>query len=322
VQIIDISPKAQSLLEDDEGNAVNIFTGLINGAISGATPILLAALGGSFTFYAGVFNIAMEGMMLMAAFCAVWGSFTFGSWVVGVLLAIAGALALALIFIFFAVFLDTDEFVTGIALNLFTLGATTYLLRQSFGVKGVFAGPGIDRIPTLNFPLIEQIPVIGPILSGQNLMVYVAVLATVVSAFLVFRTRFGLRLRAAGYNPASLDSSGVPSSRLRIYSLLLCGVLCGLAGAFLSLGYVTLFAENMSAGRGWISLAAIILVSGNPWGVALISLLFGFADVLGLLLQSYQVPAQFTAMMPYLATLVALYFYARRQRKERDYANT
>lgn len=300
---------------------MNVFTGLINGAISGATPILLAALGGAFTFYAGVFNIAMEGMMLMAAFCAVWGSFTFGSWVAGVLLAIAGSLVLALIFIFFAVFLDTDEFVTGIALNLFTLGATTYLLRQSFGVKGVYAGPGIDPIPSLNFPLIADIPVIGPILSGQNLMVYVAVLATIASAFLVFRTRFGLRLRAAGYNPASLDSSGVPSSRLRIYSLLLCGVLCGLAGAFLSLGYVNLFSENMSAGRGWISLAAIILVNGNPWGIAIISLLFGFADVLGLLLQSYQVPSQFTAMLPYIATLVALYFYARRQRKVRDYAS-
>jgi simple sugar transport system permease protein len=300
---------------------MNVFTGLINGAISGATPILLAALGGAFTFYAGVFNIAMEGMMLMAAFCAVWGSFTFGSWVAGVLLAIAGSLVLALIFIFFAVFLDTDEFVTGIALNLFTLGATTYLLRQSFGVKGVYAGPGIDPIPSLNFPLLADIPVVGPILSGQNLMVYAAVLATVVSAFLVFRTRFGLRLRAAGYNPASLDSSGVPSSRLRIYALLLCGVLCGLAGAFLSLGYVNLFSENMSAGRGWISLAAIILVNGNPWGIAIISLLFGFADVLGLLLQSYQVPSQFTAMLPYIATLVALYFYARRQRKVRDYAS-
>ena len=300
---------------------MNVITGLINGAISGATPILLAALGGAFTFYAGVFNIAMEGMMLVAAFCAVWGSFTFGSWVAGVLLAIAGSLALALIFIFFAVVLDTDEFVTGIALNLFALGATTYLLRQSFGVKGVYAGPGIEPIPTLNFPLIEQIPLIGPILSGQNLMVYVAVLATLVSAFLVFHTRFGLRLRAAGYNAASLDSSGVPSSRLRVYALLLCGVLCGLAGAFLSLGYVTLFSENMSAGRGWISLAAIILVGGNPWGLAIISLIFGFADVLGLLLQSYQVPAQFTAMLPYLATLVALYFYARRHRKERDYVN-
>ena len=300
---------------------MNVVTGLINGAISGATPILLAALGGAFTFYAGVFNIAMEGMMLMAAFCAVFGSYTFGSWVAGVLLAVAGSLALALIFILFAVFLDTDEFVTGIALNLFTLGATTYLLRQSFGVKGVFAGPGIERIPSVTLPLIEQVPIIGPILSGQNLMVYVAVLATAVSAFLVFRTRFGLRLRAAGYNPASLDSSGVPARRLRIHSLLLCGVLCGLAGAFLSLGYVTLFSENMTAGRGWISLAAIILVGGNPWGVAIISLLFGFADVVGLLLQSTQVPAQFTAMTPYLATLVALYFYARRQRRDGESAD-
>ena len=113
----------------------------------------------------------------------------------------------------------------------------------------------------------------------------------------------------------------MPANRLRIYALLLCGVLCGLAGAFLSLGYVTLFSENMSAGRGWISLAAIILVGGNPWGLAIISLIFGFADVLGLLLQSYQVPAQFTAMLPYLATLVALYFYARRHRKDRDYVN-
>ncbi len=300
---------------------MNILTGLLNGAISGATPILLAALGGAFTFYAGVFNIAMEGMMLMAAFCAVWGSFAFGSWLAGVLLAILGALALALIFIIFAVWLDTDEFVTGIALNLFTLGATTYLLRQSFGVKGVFAGPGIDPIPRLHLPLLADVPLLGAVLSGQNLMVYAAALATLISAFLVFRTSFGLRLRAAGYNAASLDSSGVSSARMRVYALLLCGVLCGLAGAFLSLGYVTLFSENMSAGRGWISLAAIILVNGNPWGVAIISLLFGFADVLGLLLQSYQVPSQFTAMTPYLATLAALYFYARRHRKERGYVN-
>jgi simple sugar transport system permease protein len=226
-----------------------------------------------------------------------------------------------LIFIVFAVWLDTDEFVTGIALNLFTLGATTYLLRQSFGVKGVFAGPGIDPIPRLHLPLLADVPLLGAVLSGQNLMVYAAALATLISAFLVFRTRFGLRLRAAGYNAASLDSSGVSSARMRVYSLLLCGVLCGLAGAFLSLGYVTLFSENMSAGRGWISLAAIILVNGNPWGVAIISLLFGFADVLGLLLQSYQVPSQFTAMTPYLATLAALYLYARRHRKERSYVN-
>ncbi len=295
---------------------MRILLGLINGMISGATPILLAALGGSFTFYAGVFNIAMEGMMLTGAFFAVLGSYYFQSWLVGILLAVLGSLLLAVIFVVFAVGLHTDEFITGIALNLFAVGTTTYLLRQIFKVKGVFSAPGILAIPNVNIPFVEQIPFLGQILSGQNLMVYVTVLSTLVSAYLVFKTRFGLRLRAAGYNAPSLDSSGVSSARMRVWSLLVCGVLCGLAGAFLSLGYVRLFAENMSAGRGWISLAAIILVNGNPWGIAVISLVFGFSDGLGLLLQGYAIPAQFTAMVPYIATLIALYFYSVRGRKK------
>lgn len=294
---------------------MKILIGLINGMISGATPILLAALGGAYTYYAGVFNIAMEGMLLTGAFFAVLGSYYTGSWLIGVLLAVAGALLLSLIFILFAVVLKTDEFVTGIALNLFAVGATTYMLRKIFSVKGVFSNPAIQPIPSIRLPLIENIPLVGEILSGQNLMVWVAVIATVLTYYLIFQTRFGLRLRAAGYNPARLDSSGVPSNRMRALSLLACGVLCGLGGAFLSLGYVNLFAENMSAGRGWISLATIILVNGNPLGIALISLLFGFSDGLGLLLQGYRVPAQFTAMVPYVATLIALYFYAARKRR-------
>lgn len=296
---------------------MRVLAGLINGMISGATPILLAALGGSYTFYAGVFNIAMEGMMLVGAFFAVWGSYTFHSWLVGMLLAVLGSVGLGLIFILFAVVLKTDEFVTGIALNLFALGATTYLLRRIFEVKGVFTSSAIEPIPSLEIPFLEPIPFLGDILSGQNLVVYLAVAFTFASAYLVFRTRFGLRLRAAGYNPASLETSGVSPARVQAISLLLCGVLCGVAGAFLSLGYVVLFAENMSAGRGWISLAVIILVNGNPWGVALISLLFGFFDALGLFLQRTGVPAQFTAMIPYLATLVALYFYSSRKRSKR-----
>jgi simple sugar transport system permease protein len=233
----------------------------------------------------------------------------------GILCAILGAFLMALIFIFFAVTLKTDEFVTGISLNLFSLGATTYLLRQIFDIKGAFSSPEIVPIPRIHIPGLADIPVLGEILSGQNLLVYVTVLAVLVCAFLIFRTRFGLRLRAAGYNSASLDSSGVPTSSIRVWSLIICAVLCGLAGAFLSLGYVTLFSENMSAGRGWISLAAVILVNGNPWGIALISLLFGFTDGLGLLLQQY-LPSQFTSMVPYLATLAALYFYSVQKRKK------
>jgi simple sugar transport system permease protein len=293
---------------------MRLLIGLLNGTLSGATPILLAALGGAFTYYAGTFNIAMEGMMLVAAFCAVLGSYFSGSWLVGVLCGVAGSTLVALIFILFAIGLQTDEFVTGIALNLFAVGATTYLLRQIFNVKGGLADARIQAIPSIDIPLIANIPLVGEVLSGQNLMVYVAALAVLLCSYLIFRTPFGLRLRAAGYNAPALDSSGVPAWRVRVSALLICGVLCGLAGAYLSLGYVRLFAENMSAGRGWISLAAIILVSGHPGGIALVSLLFGFSGGLDLFLQTYDIPAQFTGMAPYLATLLALYVYARRRR--------
>jgi simple sugar transport system permease protein len=294
---------------------MNILIGLLNGMISGATPILLAALGGTFTYYAGIFNIAMEGMMLGGAFFGVLGSYYFHSWPMGIVCAILGALFMALIFIVFSVILKTDEFITGIALNLFALGATTYLLRQIFNVKGAFSSPDLVSIPKVDIPLIKDIPVLGSILSGQNLLVYVTLIAVILSAYVIYKTRFGLRLRAAGYNASSLDTSGVKTSTIRIWSLVICGVLCGLAGAYLSLGYVTLFSENMSAGRGWISLAAVILVNGNPWGIALISLLFGFMDGLGLLLQQF-LPAQFTGMVPYLATLISLYFYSIQKRKK------
>ena len=294
---------------------MNVIIGLINGMLSGATPILLAALGGTFTYYAGIFNIAMEGMMLEGAFFAVLGSYYFHSWPMGILCAILGALLMAVIFIVFSIVLKTDEFITGIALNLFGVGSTTYMLRQIFHVKGAFSDPGIIAIPKVDIPFIKDIPVVGSILSGQNLLVYVTLAAVLISVYVIYKTRFGLRLRAAGYNASSLDTSGVKTASIRAWSLVICGVLCGLAGAFLSLGYVNLFSENMSAGRGWISLAAVILVNGNPWGIALISLLFGFTDGLGLLMQQF-LPDQFTAMIPYLATLVSLYFYSIQKRKK------
>ncbi len=294
---------------------MNILIGLFNGMINGATPILLAALGGTLTYYAGIFNIAMEGMMLWGAFFAVIGSYFFQSWVVGILFSIVSTVLIAAVYIIFSIKLKTDEFVTGIALNLFALGATTFMLRQIFGVKGAFANPSIVPIPDINIPFIEDISFIGQIISGHNLLVYIALLATILSSYLIFKTRFGLRLRAAGYNEDCLDTSGVQSDRIRAISVILSGVLCGLAGSFISLGYVTLFSKNMSAGKGWISLAAIILVNGNPWGIALISLVFGFSDGFGLLLQQF-LPSQFTSMVPYIATLAALYVYSSKKKKE------
>ena len=293
---------------------MKIIVGLINGMISSATPLLLSALGGSLTYYAGIFNIAMEGMMLSGAFFAVLGSYYFHSWIIGILTGILGALLMALIFILFSIVLKVDEFVTGVGLNMFALGLTTYLLRQIFNVKGAFTSPEIVSVPKIHIPFIKDIPFIGPIISGQNLIVWIALIATILCNYFVFKTQFGLRLRAAGYNKQCLDTSGVSSDRIKAYSLLLCAVLCGLAGAFLSLGYVTLFSENMSAGRGWISLAAIILVSGNPIGIAMVSVIFGLADGLGLYMQAV-LPSQFTSMLPYIATLVALFIYSMKKKK-------
>jgi simple sugar transport system permease protein len=227
----------------------------------------------------------------------------------------AGGLAAALVFAVFAVYLRTDEFVTGTAINMLALGGTTYALRQMFRVKGAFMSPRIQAIPRIRIPLIGGLPGIGPILSGHPFLVYVTLALAILIEWHIFRTRYGLRLRAAGEDPRAVDSVGVSSGRIRAQAILISGALCGLAGVYLSLGYVTLFAENMSNGRGWIALAVIILTRGRPLGLLTMSLVFGFFDGLGLSLQSTRIPPQFTQMVPYIATIAALYLYSREKKR-------
>ncbi len=297
---------------------MNLMIELIRSTFLAAVPILLASLGGTYTYYADIFNIAMEGMMLIGAFTAVLGSFFSGSWLIGILSGIAGGLFTALIFTVFAVYLKTDEFVTGIALNLFALGGTTYFLRQIFSVKGAFTSSKIIPLPDWNIPIIEHIPVLGELLSGYPFLVYITFLIAVLVEIHIFKTKFGLRLRATGEDDAAVDSVGIKSDIIKSKAILLSGFYCGLAGVFLSLGYVNLFAENMSNGRGWISLAVIILTRGRPVGLLFMALLFGFFDGLGLALQNTFIPSQFTQMVPYLATLVALFFYSREKKKSKE----
>ncbi|MEA4883176.1 MAG: ABC transporter permease [Clostridia bacterium] len=287
---------------------------MLRSSVLAATPVLLAGLGGTYTYYANVFNIAMEGMMLIGAFMAVAGSYLCGSWLVGMVSGMVGGLLAAVVFAIFSVGLKTDEFVTGTALNMLALGGTTYSLRQLFHVKGAFMSPRIVAIPRWRIPLLDSVPVLGPIVSGHPFIVYVALAMAVFTEWHIFRTRFGLRLRAAGEDSRAVDSVGVSSDRIKAQAILASGVLCGLAGAYLSLGYVTLFAENMSNGRGWIALAVIILTRGRPLELLLMSLMFGFFDGLGLSLQGTAIPPQFTQMVPYIATIIALYVYSREKR--------
>ena len=299
---------------------VRSIDGVIAGSISATTPLVLAALGGMYTYCAGIFNIAMEGMMLSGAFGAVAGSYFGHTWLLGVVGGIGASMVLALLYVGFVIVLKTDEFVTGIALNLAAVGATTFLLRKIFHVAGAISSSPdtyFEGVPKVNVGFLDSIPIVRAILSGHTLLDWSAMVAIVVSAFVVTRTRYGLRLRAAGYNAPSLEASGVSAKRVRVIAVLWCGVLCGLAGAFLSIGYLQVFGENMSNGRGWIALAAIVLVRGRPGAIAAICLMFGLASSIGLRAQSLHVPPQFTDMLPYAATLVALFVYARRQQRAR-----
>ncbi|KKC32244.1 ABC transporter permease [Devosia psychrophila] len=270
------------------------------------TPILLAALGGAICERAGVFNIALEGFILVGAFCAVLGSYFMGSEWWGAVAAMAGGVGMGLLFAEFSLRRKGDAIVVSIALNLFAAGLTVYLLRTIFGVSGAFRDSGIKGFSGIDIPLLRDIPVLGPLLNGQSILFYFAVFAALALQLFFARHRLGLRLRAAGENPAGLSAGGVDPQRVQLWALVLCGALCGLAGAQLSIANVNLFVENMSAGRGWIAVVAVLLTRGRPLYVLFIAVLFGFVDSLSFRIQGFGLPQQFTDVMPYLATLIAL----------------
>lgn len=280
-------------------------------------PILLAALGGALCERAGVFNIALEGFILVGAFAAVMGAFFLGSAWAGLACAMLGGVVMGLIFAEFHLRRPGDPIVVSIALNLLAAGITVYLLRTLLGVTGAFRDPAIPRLPDLHLPGIESMPLLGDVLSGQSVLFYAAIGLALGLHVMFRRHRLGLRLRAAGENPAALAAGGVSPARTRLIALVACGALCGMAGAQLAISNVTLFVEGMSAGRGWIAVVAVLLTRGRPLPLLAIVALFGFVDSLSFRVQGLGWPQQFTDMLPYvvtLAVLVALSWWRLRQR--------
>ncbi len=286
---------------------------LFHSTLRFAAPLLLAALGGLLCERAGVFNIALEGLMLTGAFAAVAGSYYSGS-LAGVALAVLAGGALAAVLAVFAVGLEADEIVAGIALNLLASGLTVFLLRAIFGVKGAFQDPRIEGLGKLELPVIGHVPILGPLVSGHSWLVYLSVLLVVAIWLWLFHHPLGLRLRGVGEHGSAAATLGVSVRATRGAAVIASGMLCGLAGAQLSLGNVSLFVEGMSAGRGWIAVVAVLLGRAHPAGVAAACLVFGFTDSLGFRLQGREIPSQFTAMLPYLVTLVGLAIFASRRR--------
>ncbi len=288
---------------------------LLNSTFRFITPILLAALGGLICQRVGVFNIALEGLMLTGAFFAVVGSYYATNSFVGVVTAMAAAGMVALMFAVLAITLKGNMIVLGIALNLLASGATVFLLRTMFGVKGAFQDPRIQGLGKINIPVIENVPVLGPILSGHSWLVYLSWLLVALVYIILFKHQLGLRMRGVGEQPEAAATLGVNVNAIRYGAIMVSGLLCGLAGAQLSLGQVTLFVENMSAGRGWIAVVAVMFGQAHPIGVFLASILFGFADSAGFRMQGLGLPSQFAGMIPYVVTLVALFVIQARRRE-------
>lgn len=290
-------------------------TELLAAAVRMTTPILLAALGGLLCSRAGTTNIALEGFMLIGAFCAVAGSYYTGSWVIGVLVAVVVPALIAWVYAIVTLRYKANTLVTGIAINLFAGGITTFLMRFLWGVKGSFIDPAIVPLPKWELPLINKIPVLGGALSGHTPVVYLSFLIVILVNVLLFHTPFGLRLRAVGEHAKAAESLGIKPRFMQYVAVITSGGLAGLAGAQLSLGLVTLFLINMSAGRGFVSVVAVILGKGVPYGVLGASILFGLAEGLALRLQGLRIPPQFVLMLPYVVTIIAMILLRERTKR-------
>ncbi|MFD0588214.1 ABC transporter permease [Paenibacillus sp. GCM10027627] len=282
---------------------------LFASAFRTVAPILLAALGGAICARVGLFNVGLEGLMLIGAFSAILGNYLTGSVVASVLFAMVCSIAFSMLFGYMSIHLRANVIVVGIALNFLALGLTTFALRAIFNVKGAYYSKDMVGLPKWEIPIIKDIPVVGDILSGHSALVYLSILIVLGLQFYMFKTVSGFRLLAAGENPTAARSLGIKVSNIQYGAVLLCGALCGLAGAQLSLGNVTMFTEGMTAGRGFIALVATMLGQSNPLGVAAASLLFGFMESLSIRLQGMTLPTHFTMMVPYVVTIIAMFFF-------------
>jgi simple sugar transport system permease protein len=292
-------------------DSVFAWGALLAATLRFATPLTFAALGGLFSERSGVVNIALEGMMLSGAFFGIWGADVTGSWVLGLLVAMASGVVLGLVHAVFSIHLRTDQVVGGTAINFLALGTTGYLFVKIYGDSGT--PPGVSQIPDVHLRWLGSIPphTLGGFLEeslGQiNLMIWLSLALLVASYVVVFRTPWGLRLRAVGEHPQAAETVGISVYAVRYAGVILSGVLASLGGAYLSIGFVHSFNQNMTAGQGFIGLAALIFGKWRPLGAFGAALLFGFSSALASQLPVYSPSgAVLFQALPYVLTLVAV----------------
>ncbi len=277
-----------------------------NAALRLSIPLALGAMGGAFSERAGIINIGLEGMLLMGAFAGVLGSYVTGNPWLGVINAIVAGTLAAWIFALFVIKFKANHVVAGVGINILAMGFTTWMMQMIWGTRG--ASPSVESIPAVVIYFVEDIPILGRLLGIQSPFVYMMLVLIGLGWLLMFKTPLGLRIRFTGEHPEAADSQGIDVNFMKYFSVLLSGALCGLGGAYLSLGHLSQFSRNMTAGRGYMALAANIFGQWNPLGGLAASLLFGFTDALQMRLQGLDLPLahDLIQMLPYLLTIAVL----------------
>ncbi|NLD16369.1 MAG: ABC transporter permease [Tissierellia bacterium] len=289
------------------------------GVVRSTTPLLLAALAALIAARSGITNMAIEGIMLFSALFAVMASYWSGSAWIGLLVALLIGIGLSLSLAYFKLKMDTDEVLVAIALNLLAEGATIFLLFIFTGEKATSASIGSKILPNINIPLIQDLPFIGKVLSGHSVLVYISFALIFVLNYLLFKTPLGLRIRSVGSNPHAAESVGISVNKTKYIALGISGFLAGMAGAYMSMGYMKFFVRGMVAGRGFVGLAANNVGGRHPIGAFLASALFGVFESLANNLQSIvTIPVEFIQMIPYITTILAYTFFSYRRMTERQ----
>ncbi len=292
---------------------------ILDSSIRLSIPLLLAALAGLFSERAGIFDIGLEGKMLFAAFLSAGVAYVFGSVWLGLLAGIIASLLFSLIHGVASITFRGNQLISGVAINFLAAGITVLIAQSWFKQGGRTPSlSGSGRFNPIELPfseLLSEVPVIGSVyselISGHTALVYLAFALVPVSWWILSKTTFGLHLRAVGENPAALDTAGVSVIRTRYLAIIICGILCGLAGCYLSTGLSAGFVKDMTAGRGYIALAALIFAKWRPWYVLSACLLFGLLEAISNRYQNIEIfgmilPVQFMQALPYILTVIIL----------------
>ncbi len=274
------------------------------------TPILYPAIGVAITALAGSINIALEGIMLMSAFTGVMVSAYTGNLFLSLIAGIAAGVGMGAILGYFHLKLKADIIIAAIALNMFASGITIFLLYLFAHDKGTSSSLKSLVFPSFQIPILKDIPILGPMLSGHNILTYFVFVAVIAFYYLIYKTPLGLRIRAVGQNPDAAKSVGINVDRIRFYSLLLSGFFGSFGGLYLAMGYVSWFSRDMTAGRGFIAIAASSLGNNLPLGTFLGSLLFGFVNAFAIFIAPLKIPSEFIQSIPYLTTVIVLAIYS------------